>query len=468
MDELITSLSTAPVANLLILGGLIFLGIAVVGKISGKIEPDKSGRIAAGALGTILLIVGFIMHVSPAPSATPPPATLAPQTADVQPTGTPAPPEATPVPPTPAPVAPTETPVSVPTKAVTEPTPLPPTGNPTGVAPVPAGNWQQIQDLPRRVNDLLVDPANPKVLYAGTGYNGSGSGVFTSDDAGLTWRNVSAGLPSEDVKALAISLEAPQILYASLGVRGEIYGSTDGAESWALLADSGMFGGFARRMVLAQSDPKMMFLLEVGDELLRSNDGGHVWVPLSEGLPRDSHDAIHIASLVLDPTDKNVVYAGTGGSGSRDGNGVFKSTDGGETWVPANSGMVDYRITALAIDPTAPETVYAGGGDGELFKTTDGAQTWSALTENLLFLQHEHSAILDIIIDPNVPDTIYMLADGVGVLLSDDGGGHWRFLARPSDPTSANFTAVAMTFDPGPILIVGIRDKGAWRHASTP
>ena len=254
MEDLIASLSTAPIANLLILGGLVFLGIAVVGKISGKIEPGKSGRIAAGALGTVLLIVGSIMHVMPAPSATPPPATVAPQATPVQPTSTPVPPEATPVPPTRAPVAPTETPVPATTKAVTEPTPLPPTASPASVAHLPAGNWQQIQDLPRRVNDLVVDPTNPKVLYAGTGYNGSGSGVFKSDDAGLTWRKVSAGLASDDV----------------------------------------------------------------------------------------------------------------------------------------------------------------------------------------------------------------------GVLLSADGGGHWRFLARPSDPTSANFTAMAMTFDPGPILIVGIRDKGAWRSASTP
>jgi hypothetical protein len=64
MSELIGHLTDAPLPNLLIIAGLVFLGIAVVGKVSGKIEPDRLGRIASGVLGIALLIGGISIHSS--------------------------------------------------------------------------------------------------------------------------------------------------------------------------------------------------------------------------------------------------------------------------------------------------------------------------------------------------------------------------------------------------------------------
>ena len=109
MDELIKGVFAAPIANLLVIAGLVFLGIAVVGKIPGKIEPGKTGRIASGTVGAILLVMGLAMHLGLTPTLTP---TL------------------TPVPPTPTPVSPTPTPILTPSPTPI-PTPVSPTPTPT-------------------------------------------------------------------------------------------------------------------------------------------------------------------------------------------------------------------------------------------------------------------------------------------------------------------------------------------------
>ena len=78
MDELIKAALEAPVANLLIVAGLVFLGIAVVGRVGDKIEPDKTGRIASGGLGVLFLVVGLAMHLLTEPSSTSPTRTATP------------------------------------------------------------------------------------------------------------------------------------------------------------------------------------------------------------------------------------------------------------------------------------------------------------------------------------------------------------------------------------------------------
>lgn len=74
MDELIKAVLAVPIANLLVIAGLVFLGIAAVGNISGTIRPDKAGRIACGMLGAILLVMGLVMQPpQPGPAPTKPP-----------------------------------------------------------------------------------------------------------------------------------------------------------------------------------------------------------------------------------------------------------------------------------------------------------------------------------------------------------------------------------------------------------
>ena len=144
MSELIAAVLSAPMATLLTVAGLFFVGIAVMGKISGKVEPDRHGRVASGVIGVILLGTGFAVYMG---AFQPPPATLVPTTA----------PSTTPAPATPL----TDTPVP--------PTTPPPTTAPTGI-PVPPTDTSEpptatLTPSPA-TDDCFPNLPSPQILYS--------------------------------------------------------------------------------------------------------------------------------------------------------------------------------------------------------------------------------------------------------------------------------------------------------------
>jgi len=135
-----------------------------------------------------------------------------------------------------------------------------------------------------------------------------------------------------------------------------------------------------------------------------------------------------VTSLAIDPTTPSTLYVGT------DGSGVFKSTNAGGSWDPANAGLTITTVFALAVDPHTPTTLYAGGPGG-VFKSTDGAGSWSAVVSVDLtgFKVWDVSALA---VDPQIPTTLYAATviafpDPAGALpmsvvyKSTDGGGSW-------------------------------------------
>jgi len=372
-------------------------------------------------------------------------------------------PLATEPPATKPPVVVTNTPQPSPSPTMSEPladTPTatePPAASAPEETPLPAGSWQPLPDLPRRINTLIADPGSPSILYAGTGVYGSGGGgAYKSEDAGLTWRPMIKGLPKDVVKALAFSHDTPPKLYAVVGPGGDIYATTDGAENWKKAGvNTEVCCNFGRQLFISPTNSQRLFMISIGGggDASYSRDGGQNWT-----LMRDEQGQMSARSLALDPANPDTLYLGT------EGYGVYKSSDGGQTWAAANRGMLDYHITALAVDPGAPGTVYAGGDRGELFKTADGGQTWTDLTGQLPFDEYARGTLTHLVVQPGAPGTVFALMDRQGLLVSRDGGAKWQVLGRPGEAEYPQFTAMTVLFEPQLTLVVGVSDKGAWRY----
>jgi photosystem II stability/assembly factor-like uncharacterized protein len=249
-------------------------------------------------------------------------------------------------------------------------------------------------------------PGQPNVFYMAQ-VNG---GVWKSDDYGRTWNPIFDDQPTQSIGAIAVAPSDPQIVYVASG---------EG---------------------LQRPD------LSVGDGIYKSTDGGKTWTHL--GL----RDGQQIPALVVDPRDPNRLFAAVLGHpyGANQERGIYRSTDGGQTWQKAlykdeNTGGSD-----IEIDPSNPDVLYAclwrarqgpwedgntyGGAGGGVFKSTDGGNTWDKLAGGL----PEDLVQAYIAIAPSDPRRVYSslaTTHGTHIYRSDDAGEHWTQIttdARPS------------------------------------
>jgi photosystem II stability/assembly factor-like uncharacterized protein len=257
-------------------------------------------------------------------------------------------------------------------------------------------------------------PALPHVFYIGA----VDGGVWKTDDAGRTWQPIFDDQPTQSIGAIAVAPSDPNILYV---------GSGEG---------------------LHRPD------LSVGDGIYRSADGGRTWRHL--GLT----DGQQIPDLAIDPKDPNRVFAAVLGHpyGPNAERGIYRSRDGGVTWQKVLSKDVDTGGSAVAIDPSRPNLIYAAlwqdrlgpwedknqfqGTGGGLFKSADGGDTWQRLGAGL----PGNASQVNFSIAASKPDRLYAVvgtnepgayssAAGLGVFRSDDGGESWTRIT--SDPRPA-------------------------------
>ena len=209
---------------------------------------------------------------------------------------------------------------------------------------------------------LAIDPGNPATIYAGTI-----SGVFKSTNDGGSWSSI---LANTSVQALVIDPKTPTTLYAA-GNDG-VAKSTDGGASWAPLISP----RYLSALVIAPTNPQIIYAL-ANSHVFKSTDGGGSWSGLNNGLSK-----IYVYALAIDSTNANTIY-GAGTQVGRDGV-VIKSTNSGGSWsasYPVSpDGYVDMH--ALAVDPNNPNIIYAGGRLG-VFKSTNGAQSWIPVNSGL-------------------------------------------------------------------------------------
>ena len=236
------------------------------------------------------------------------------------------------------------------------------------------------------------------------------------------------------------------LTYYQAATGGGVWRTRDGGGSWENISD-GFFGGSIGSVAVAPSDPNVIYVgggekslrgnVSPGWGMWKSDDAGRSWRSLGfEG-------GQHIPRMVVHPRDENVVWAAVLGHafGPNADRGVFKSTDGGETWTHVLFVSEDAGAFELEIDPTNPRILYAStwnvrrtpysfssGGDGSaIWKSTDGGETWTDLSD-APGLPEGVWGISAVSISPADPDRVYALvenADG-GLFRSDDAGASWR------------------------------------------
>jgi photosystem II stability/assembly factor-like uncharacterized protein len=220
-------------------------------------------------------------------------------------------------------------------------------------------------------------------------------------------------------------------------------------------------GGRTRAAAGVPSQPNVFYMAQVNGGVWKTNDFGRTWNPIFDDQPTQSIGAIAVA-----PSDPNIVYVASGEGLHRPdlsvGNGIYKSTDAGKTWT--HLGLRDgQQIPALAVDPRDPNKVFAAvlghpyGPSQErgLYRSTDGGQSWQRL-----IAKDENTGASDVEIDPSNPDVVYAAmwevregpwedgnefnGAGGGLFKSTDGGTSWRPLTSglPSD-LSQIYVAIA-------------------------
>jgi photosystem II stability/assembly factor-like uncharacterized protein len=240
-------------------------------------------------------------------------------------------------------------------------------------------------------------PSQPNVFYIGQ-VNG---GVWKTDNYGRTWTPIFDHESTQSIGAIAVAQSNPDIIYVASG---------EG---------------------LHRPD------LSVGNGIYKSTDAGKTWTHL--GL----RDGFQIPALAIDPRDPNRVFAAVLGHpyGPSEERGLFRSTDGGQNWQKVISKDENTGASAVEIDPSNPDVMYASmwearegpwedsnkfdGTGGGLFKSTDGGSTWHPLSNGL----PKDLAQIYVAIAPTDPRRLYATvataSGGLGIYRSDDAGENW-------------------------------------------
>jgi photosystem II stability/assembly factor-like uncharacterized protein len=186
-----------------------------------------------------------------------------------------------------------------------------------------------------------------------------------------------------------------------------------GDNAWTSL---GPPGATIFSLAIAPTAPPILYAAKMDGPLYKSTDGGGTWVTTGRS---------NVYTLAIDPTTPSTLYAGIdylyGGS-------VFKSTDGGDTWHAANTGLTNPNVNALVIDRDAPATVlYAATYGGGMFKSTNGGDNWIAVNDGLTSQLAISLAIAPAAQprDPLAATTLYVGTTDSGVFKSTNGGTSW-------------------------------------------
>ncbi len=374
-----------------------------------------------GVIGLLLLLVSGVVFGSgmwTSPQATPTPSQEA--VAVVDNTSTPT-----------LTSSPTEPLTSTPTSTIE------PSSTPTPT-PIPLA-WKRLNSAQFITRDLVtaivIDPTDSGVWYAGT----EGAGIYKSINGGVSWLPIQNGLGQAKIDSLAIDHDDSQILYA--GTLMGVYKTVDGGQSWQH-ANRGISGSASHEadLVMDPRDSQHLFYTD-GGNIYETDDGAESWDMLSNQLVIGDCGAPQ--QVRFSPIDSQTLFALSGAPHDFGCSGVFKSTDGGETWTPTEVEVLGVYLENLWIDNITGNYLYTSSGSkSESYYSSDGGETWQETST---------WGCGQMVFHPENGSEAYCLMAYGKIQKTNNGGQSWQDIGKVVSLESSGAIAIS-PHDPSMIL----------------
>jgi len=318
------------------------------------------------------------------------------------------------------------------------------------------------------VFSLTIDPHNHDTIWIGTQ---NVRGIFKSTDAGKTWAEKDNGIIEYEgitFRGFTVDPQSSDIVYAAAEIssyawssqpqqgrefdktKGVVYKTVDGGENWTAVWRG---NNLARYIWIDPGNSNVLYISTGifdreaadsdsttnkpgGEGVLKSTDGGQTWQPVNTGLMN-----LYVGTLFMHPTNPDILLAGTGNNAYPDSGGAYLTTNGGTTW---KAVILNENINAIEFALSNPNIAYAGSA-AFVYRSSDCGQTWSKVStgeEGWGSPGVRAGFPIDFQVDPRNPNRVFANNYGGGNFLSLDGGQTWTVAS--DGYTGAQVRAIAI------------------------
>ena len=300
--------------------------------------------------------------------------------------------------------------------------------------------------------------------------------------AGYRWRNIGPDRGGRSIASSGVKGRPTEAYFGAVG--GGLWKTTDSGENWTPVTDGLITAASVGAVAVSESNPDVVFIgtgetcirgnIMPGDGVYRSRDAGKTWTHVGF---KESHG---ISKIRIHPTNPDIIYVASFGKYSvpSEERGVFKSTDGGTTWKRVlfrddKTGAID-----ISIDRNNPNVLYAslweayrkeyqmssGGPGSGLFKSTDGGETWTEVTRNP-GMPTGLVGRIGVAVSGANSNRVYALVENEkgGLFRSDDAGATWTLVNDKRDIRQRAFYYTHVFADPKNADVVYMQNTSFFR-----